>query len=140
VSSHWNEYHRRWSRLSAPLRPDADIVRQFENVVEGHEARVLLLGVTQELAHIGRSLSAIDRSEAMIANVWPGDTARAHAQKADWLSPPFADRAFTAIIGDGSLSAITWPDNYRTLLSEAARLLEPGGVIGLRLFLSPDGA
>ncbi len=138
MPSHWNEYHRRWSRLSAPLRPDADIVRGFEKIVGGHDGRVLLLGVTQELCHIGRSLSAIDRSPAMIANIWPGDTERARALRADWLSPPFADGAFTAIMGDGSLSAITWPSDYRTLFAQAARLLELGGVVALRLFLSPD--
>lgn len=105
-----------------------------------HDEAVLLLGVTQELAHIGKRLSAIDRSEAMIAHVWPGDSERANARKADWLNPPFPDRSFTAIIGDGSLSAIAWPYDYRTLLAQAARILEPGGVIALRLFKTPDGA
>lgn len=138
MPSHWNEYHRRWSRLTAPLRPDGDIVRGFEDCVASHDARVLLLGVTQELAPIGRTLSAIDRSAAMIANIWPGDTQRAHAQQGDWLAPPFGDRAFTAIIGDGSLTAISWAEDYRTLFGEAARLMEPGGVMVLRLFLSPD--
>jgi len=138
LPSHWNDYHRRWSRLTAPLRPDADIVRGFEETVRGHEDRVLLLGVTQELVHIGGTLSAIDRSEGMIANVWPGDTARARAQVANWLSPPFEDASFTAIIGDGSLSAIAWANDYRTLFAQSARLLKPGGVAALRLFLSPD--
>jgi SAM-dependent methyltransferase len=140
LPSHWNEYHRRWSRLSAPLRPDADIVRGFQNIVRGHDERVLLLGVTPELAHIGKTLWAIDRSAAMIAHIWPGDTTRAHAQEANWLHPPFGDRSFTAIIGDGSLSAVNWPQDYRTLLAEAVRLLEPGGVVALRLFKTPDEA
>jgi SAM-dependent methyltransferase len=138
LPSHWNEYHRRWARLSAPLRPDADIVRGFETIVAGHDDRVLLLGVTPELAHIGKTLSAIDLSAAMIAHIWPGDTARARAQEANWLHPPFADARFTAIIGDGSLSTLNWPGDYRTLLSEAARILERGGVAALRLFKTPD--
>lgn len=138
LPSHWNEYHRRWSRLTAPLRPDADIVRGFESIVEGHDDRVLLLGVTPELAPIGKDLSAIDRSAAMIAHIWPGDTGRARAQEANWLAPPFADASFTAIMGDGSLSAISWPQDYRTLFSQTARVLEPGGVMALRLFKTPD--
>jgi SAM-dependent methyltransferase len=138
LPSHWNEYHRRWSRLSAPLRPDADIVRGFENILAGRDGRVLLLGVTPELAHIGKRLSAIDRSAAMIAHIWPGDTERARAQEADWLAPPFADGSFTAIVGDGSLSAVNWPVDYRALFSQAARLLEPGGVAALRLFETPE--
>ncbi len=138
LPSHWNEYHRRWSRLSAPLRPDADIVGAFEKIAAGHDARILLLGVTPELAGIGQQLSAIDRSDAMIAHIWPGDTERAQARNADWLAPPFADRTFTAILGDGSLSALIWPDDYRTLFAQAARLLVSGGVIALRLFKTPD--
>jgi SAM-dependent methyltransferase len=138
VPSHWNEYHRRWSRLAAPLRPDADIVRGFEKIIAAHDASVLLLGVTPELSHIGRSLCAIDRSEAMIANIWPGDTARARARKADWLAPPFPDKSFTAIMGDGSLSAVTWQRDYRILFAEAARLLQSGGVFTARLFKTPD--
>lgn len=138
LPSHWNEYHRRWSRLTAPLRPDADIVDGFERIVEGHNEHVLLLGVTPELASIGKRLSAIDCSAAMIANIWPGDTSRAHAQEGNWLAPPFADASFSAIMGDGSLSTVNWPADYRTLLSEAARMLEPGGVVALRLFKTPD--
>jgi SAM-dependent methyltransferase len=138
LPSHWNDYHRRWSRLSAPLRPDADIVRGFEDILRGHDARVLLLGVTPELAHIGKRLSAIDRSAAMIAHIWPGDTDRALAREANWLSPPFPDAAFTAIMGDGSLSAVSWPEDYRILFAQAARLLEPGGVLALRLFKTPE--
>lgn len=137
-SSHWNDYHRRWSRLSAPLRPDADIVRGFEEHVAGRDERVLLLGVTPELAHIGRSLVAIDRSEAMIAHIWPGDTPRARAHKADWLSLPLADGSFTAVIGDGSLSTICCPGDYRIFFAQVTRVLQPGGVLVLRLFLSPD--
>jgi SAM-dependent methyltransferase len=138
LPSHWNDYHRLWSRLSAPLRPDADVVAGFEAIVAGHADRVLLLGVTQELAHIGRSLSAVDLSAAMIAHLWPGDTARARAQQGNWLALPFADRTFTAIIGDGALSTIGWAGDYRTLFAQAARVLTPGGVVALRLFLRPD--
>ncbi len=115
-------------------------MRAFEQIVAGHDARVLLLGVTPELAGIGLELSAIDRSDTMIAHIWPGDTARASARNADWLAPPFEDGTFTAIIGDGSLSAILWPRDYRTLFAHAGRLLVPGGVIALRLFKTPDDA
>ena len=38
---------------------------------------VLLLGVTPELAAIAPNLLAVDRSEMMIAKVWPGDAAGA---------------------------------------------------------------
>ena len=61
-ASHWEEFHRRWGRVKAPLRPNREIVAAFEAAVAGHTGRVLLLGVTQELADLGRELIALDRS------------------------------------------------------------------------------
>ncbi len=138
MPSHWNEYHRRWARLTPPLRPDAEVTCGFEKILAGRDARVLLLGVTPELAHIGEDLCALDRSAAMITHIWPGDTAWRRARKGDWLALPFGAEAFTAIIGDGSLSALSWPHDYRVFFAQAARVLEKAGVVAIRLFATPD--
>jgi hypothetical protein len=42
--------------------------------IAGHDARVLLLGVTPELCGIAQETVAVDHSANMIARVWPGDT------------------------------------------------------------------
>jgi len=137
-ASHWNEYHRRWSRIKPPLRPDADVVAAFANAIDANADRILLLGVTPELANIGPHVTAIDRNAAMIANIWSGDTSARRALCGDWLALPFEEGQFTAVIGDGSLSAIQYPADYRTLFAQLARVLEPGGVFVCRLFLTPD--
>ncbi|HEY5236877.1 MAG TPA: class I SAM-dependent methyltransferase [Rhizomicrobium sp.] len=137
-NTHWNEYHRRWSRIKPPLRPDADVVAAFKDAITGRTDRVLLLGVTRELADIGAHVTAIDRNASMIANIWPGDTNARRAFCGDWLKPPFGENKFTAAIGDGSLSAIQYPTDYRTLFAQLARVLKPGGVFVCRLFLTPD--
>jgi SAM-dependent methyltransferase len=137
-TTHWNEYHRRWSRIKPPLRPDADVVAAFTQALAGHNDRVLLLGVTQELANIGAHVTAIDRNASMIANIWPGDTNARRAFCGDWLALPFDENEFTAAIGDGSLSAIQYPADYRALFAQLARVLKPGGVFACRMFLTPD--
>jgi SAM-dependent methyltransferase len=137
-TTHWNEYHRRWARLKPPLRPDADVVAAFAQALAGRNDRVLLLGVTQELADIGEHVTAIDRNASMIANIWPGDTNARRALCGDWLALPFEENEFTAVVGDGSLSAIQYPADYCTLLAQLTRVLKPGGVFACRLFLTPD--
>jgi SAM-dependent methyltransferase len=139
-ATHWNEYHRRWAQLKPPLRPDTDVVAAFARALAGRDDRVLLLGVTQELANIGAHVTSIDRNASMIANIWPGDTKNRRALCGDWLALPFEENEFTAVIGDGSLSAIQYPTDYRTLLAQLARVLETGGVFACRLFLTPDEA
>ena len=136
--NHWNAYHRRWAQLRPPLRPNDEIVSAFRDAIAGQEERVLLLGVTRELADLGRATIAVDRNEAMIKHIWPGDTARRRAQHGEWLSLPLPDRSVTAAIGDGSLSAVTYPDEQRTLLNELARVLRPRGIVALRIFATPE--
>ena len=62
-SNHWQTYHRRWSGLEAPLRSNAEITEAIIRLVGDRAPRVLLLGVTPELALAfipsGRSTKAL---------------------------------------------------------------------------------
>ena len=138
TTSHWNEFHRRWARIKAPLRPNAEIVEAFETALAGHTSRVLLLGVTQELADLGNELVAVDRSAGMIENVWPGDLARRRALLGDWLHLEFPKGHFSAVIGDGSLSTIDYPTGHRALYAQLEHLLKPGGRFIVRTFATPE--
>ena len=93
--SHWENYHRLWDRLGPPLRPHQDVVAAIETLLADHAKHVLLLGVTPEFADLGARLTAIDHSEQMIANVWPGDTQDRHAERGDWLALPFPEHHFS---------------------------------------------
>lgn len=136
--SHWNDYHRAWSRIGPPLRPDADVVEAFRQAIAGHDDRVLLLGVTRELADLGKELIAIDKNEGMVANVWPGDTAQRRAETGNWMALPYAKENFTAVIGDGAANFPTYPENLRAFFAEIARVLVQGGVLALRVFARPE--
>ena len=136
--SHWAELHRRWAQVTTPLRPTPDDVESFGQVIALHRDRVLLLGATPELADLGTQTVGIDKNSAMAAHLWPGNTADRQVLGGDWLALPFARGAFSAAVGDGSLSALTYPENYRRLFSQLAEVLRPGGRVALRLYKAPD--
>ena len=138
TTSHWNEFHRRWARIKAPLRPNAEIVAAFEAALAGHRSRVLLLGVTQELVDLGAELVAVDSSAGMIEHVWPGDLARRRAYLGDWLDLKFPKGHFSAVVGDGSLSTLLYPAGHRAFYAQLEYVLKPGGRFVVRTFATPE--
>lgn len=135
---HLNIYHRAWSQLGPPLRPPPDVVTAIREQIKDRPGRALLLGVTPELAEIAPDLVAVDRNASMVAHVWPGNTASRRAIVADWRKTNFATGAFSACVGDGSLSFLTFPDETTELLRELRRILNTGGRAVIRLFLPAD--
>lgn len=97
-----------------------------------------MLGVTPELADVASQLVAVDRNFSMVANVWPGNTPSRHAMVGDWRRPTFKSATFAICIADGSLSFLAFPDEIVAVLYELTRILEKGGRIVIRLYLSPD--
>lgn len=138
--NHWLSYHEKWSRLGPPLRPDKDVIAGFRQALGARVGTALLFGVTPELADIADDLTAIDRSQPMIDHIWPGDTTHRRARRGDWLNLDFADGAFDAVVGDGSLNMLRYPDCIRTALIGVARVLRPGGRFVCRLFAAPNAA
>lgn len=138
--SHFGALYRARPRLGPPLRPNEEVIAEYERLVAGHAARVLLLGVTPGLADIGAEVEAVDKNETVIARGWPGNRDRRRAYKADWLALPFPARRFTAAVGDGALNSVGRFRDYRPLLEELERVLEPGAPIVTRVYARPaDG-
>jgi hypothetical protein len=133
----WENYHRRWRELGPPLRPHRDVVASIRAQLAGHDARVLLLGVTPELADLGQFTCAVDHSAGAAAHVWPGDTATRTVVRAEWQRIPCGAGSFSAAIGDGSLNCLAWPGGYVRLFDELARLVRPGGRSVLRVYVRP---
>jgi SAM-dependent methyltransferase len=138
VTNHWDRSPRHWSRIEPPLRPNAEVTRAFVRLAGGASARVLLLGVTSELANAFESVHAIDKSPMMLAQVWPGDSASKQATLGNWLEMPVPDDVFDGVIGDGSLSNLVYPHEVREVLARARAKLRPGGNFVCRLFERPD--
>ncbi|MGX5849693.1 class I SAM-dependent methyltransferase [Mesorhizobium sp. PL10] len=138
MTNHWDNYHRHWRLLDAPLRPTPEIVEIFERELDLVGADVLLLGVTPELAVLGRSMLAIDQSAAMISGVWAGDNVSHRAMAGNWLDLPVAGASTEAVIGDGCLSAVASKAARNRLHGEIARVLKPGGRAAIRVFAAPE--
>jgi hypothetical protein len=124
--------------LGVPLVPDVGIVARYRGLIAGRDRRVLLLGITRSLAGLGCDLTAVDFSETQIAQLWPGDSPTHRAMLADWRSLDTSGEFFSAAVGDGCLSALDWPHEYRTVLARAADALEPGGRLVVRCFIAPE--
>lgn len=147
--SHWEQHALNWRHVGLPLRPTGQDVRIMESLLAAHldqAARVLLLGVTPELARLRwpdrTHLLAVDRSAGMIQRVWPGDALALDAQviRGDWNALPLSDGCRDTVIGDGFYTPLAYPSDYRRLGRELARVLRPGGLYLIRAFVRPDAA
>jgi SAM-dependent methyltransferase len=83
----------------------------------------------------GTVLTAVDRSEKMIENVWMG--ARESAHCAEWRSVPLAAGSQHLSICDGGLSFLEYPAGIRQVAAELHRVLAPGGVSAFRMYVPP---
>jgi SAM-dependent methyltransferase len=137
-SNHWQEYHKKWSALRPPLRPNSEIIDKVRELVGERDQRVLLLGATPELALAFESVVGVDKNRGMLDNLWPGDTPTRKAVAADWLTLDGSLGRFSAAIGDGSCNAVTFPNDLSRLLEQVRDHLEPGGRFVCRIYERPD--
>lgn len=136
--NHWNDLARQWNKLASPLRPCREDVETIQQALEPGDGLCLLLGVTPEFTGLPARLVAIDNSAAMIGALWPGNQAGRNVVRGDWLDLPFAQNSFDTIIGDGSLTLLSYPLQYERLFAQLSRMLKPGGKILIRFFVSPE--
>lgn len=137
-NKYWQDFARQWNRLGSPLRPCAEDVENFRQLMGSNPGRCLLLGVTPELAEISPQLTAIDNSAAMIGALWTNRNIGNPAILGDWLDLPFAEGSYDTIIGDGCLVLLSHPVQHERFFEQLARVVSPGGKILLRVFVSPE--
>lgn len=138
MANHWDRYRRHWENLGPPLRPPPEVVAAYRAALDADDKRLLMLGVTPELAALGRELLAVDGSLGMVAAIWPGDDRRRRAILADWSRLPLADGSRQAVLGDGALSSNPFPDPTDSILAEIARVLAPDGIAAFRVYCRPE--
>ena len=135
--THWQKYHAAWSKLEAPLRPNADTLSKIRELTGATSGPVLLLGVTPELARSFDEVLAVDKNKGMIDHVWPGNSAGKKALHADWLDLEGPKSHFLAAVGDGSLNSLTTLREIRHVLERVIDLLAPAGRFACRLYERP---
>lgn len=138
VASHFRNLATEWDRLSLPLRPRAPVPGMLRQLIPDTAQRMLILGVTPEFADLAPDITALDHSEAMIAQVWPGDNDMRRAVLGDWANMPFDDDTFDIVVGDGSLTLLPYPDGIHAVLAEIRRVTRQDGRAILRTFIAPD--
>jgi SAM-dependent methyltransferase len=137
----WAAFQARWARLKPPLRANDEVVAAIGAAIgdaADGRAPALLLGVTPEYAGIAPAMVAVDWSRPMIDGIWPGDDAARRSLCADWRDLPLASGSCGAAVGDGSLSCLAWPDDYRRVFDRLAAVLRPGARLAIRCYATPD--
>lgn len=132
------DFHRRWAALRPPQRPAPQVVTAMRSFFENGAGMALQLGVTPEIAALPPSSVAVDWDAAMIRAAWPGNTSLRRAILGNWLALPLADDSVDLAFGDGCLTLLEWPHDYRLLMTNLARVLRPGGRLLMRCFVAPD--
>jgi len=136
--AHWSSFQRAFALMRPPLRPDADVVDAFRSLTRDCAEPMLLLGVTPELADLSPNLTAIDRTQAMLDFVWPGDTSQRRALVGNWLKLRLPSASFASVICDGGALAFPYPGLPTKVLRESANVLISGGRFVSRVYSSPD--
>ena len=141
----WDQIADLWRLFGPPIRPVADDLAVYQEIVDRATAsievppRVLLLGVTPELYRLcwpaDARVFALDSSAPMIEAVWQGPPDMAVA--GSWTAMPFADQSFTLLLCDAGVGLLD-PVGQGELLTEVQRVLAPGGTFAVRLF-APQG-
>ena len=138
---HWAAHASQWHKIGTPLRPGPDDValmcRMVHAYVPGQARRGVLLGMTQELWPLG-DITGVDRDPAMVDKRKAQLGANGQEILADWRQMPFEADQFDFALGDGSLNTLQYPDGYREVLGQLAKILKPGRPGLFRVFIRPD--
>jgi SAM-dependent methyltransferase len=137
TKSHWAERSQHWGRMGPPLVPNQEVIDTFLELVPA-DKKILMLGVTPQIANAYTHVTSVDSSPDMIARVWPGNTETKQSLHSDWRTVDLQNDLFDGIIGDGSINMLGYPDDIRYVLKRVYGWLKPGGSLAMRFFTRPD--
>lgn len=146
---HWNQHAKQWQWIGSPLRPADQDIRALEQALqrwhEAHRApapQAILLGVTPEIALMrwppGTRLVAVDHSQAMIREIWPGARLGYTALRAGWPTLPLLDNSQDIVVGDGCFSALSYPGEYQAAVRAVRRVIRAHGIFLMRFYIRPE--
>lgn len=149
LPDHWSKHAQQWQWIGSPLRPAPEDIELLEReLLRWHAAyplpspQAMLLGVTPEIILMrwppGTRLVAVDHSEAMIREVWPGGQLGHTALCAEWSDPPLPPASQDIIVGDGCFSVLVSRDEYRATVRAMRRVIREHGLFLMRFFIRPD--
>jgi ubiquinone/menaquinone biosynthesis C-methylase UbiE len=134
--THWADRSQHWGKIGPPLQPNQEVIDAFTALIPA-DKKILMLGVTPQIANAYQNVTAIDFSPGMIERVWPGNTDTKHAIEDDWLTVGLDDNQFEGLLGDGSINMVGYPDDIKFLFERSYRWLKPDGTFAMRFFTRP---
>lgn len=150
VETYWSKFASDWSLIGHPLRPSSEDNAIMEQMLakylctkSGVPVHAVMLGVTQEIAAMqwpeNTNILAFDREPAIIRALWPRyHSAHAAALCSNWLELPLVEGYADLVVGDGSLTLLSFPCEYQKLARELARVIAPDGIMVLRVYAAPS--
>lgn len=129
--------------IPQPLRLADQDVQMYTKVVRkwldaNAPPRVLVMGATPEFFSMAwpeeTDLLAVDRSELMLRELWPGPNEKTICE--DWTCMSLEDASRDIALCDGGLIMLDYPDQMKRLAGELARVLAVGGLFTTRAFVS----
>ena len=133
TNTHWAARSQHWGKIGPPLVPNQEVIDAFTASIPT-DKKILMLGVTPQIANAYTHVTAVDFSPPMIERVWPGNTETKQAIEADWLTVDLADNQFEGLLGDGSINMVGYPHDIKFLFERSYRWLKPGGTFAMRFF------
>jgi hypothetical protein len=149
ASGYWDTVGSDWDLIGPPLRPCPEdcaimegMVARWDRAARVAAPQAVILGVTQELVRMqwpeNTHILAIDKAEAMIQSLWPHHRlSNAAAIWSNWFTLPLVNGSADLVVGDAPLTSLIFPDEYRQVAKELARILSPGGVVFMRVSVVP---
>jgi len=129
----WEAFQATRHRLEPPLCPTPGVIAAMRDAVGSPALPILLLGVTPAIVAAFDNLVVIDWSAAA-----RGAVADAKPLDGNWLDPRLDESSLGGALGDGSLTCLSWPDDYALLFATLARLLAPGARAAIRCYAAPE--
>lgn len=150
--NYWDVLAGQFQHQQPPLRPCREDIGLYQQAIQDCASRLsssqlnaLLFGVTPEIVSlkwpVNSHLLAVEKSQPMIDRFWPGDiSGQRRVVHENWFNLELAENSLDIVIGDGVLTSLSYPDQYRQIARLISRWLKPEGRLILRVFARPPKA
>ncbi|MEJ0088316.1 MAG: hypothetical protein WDM80_00945 [Limisphaerales bacterium] len=150
MKSYWDLLADQFQHQQSPLRPCAEDVRLFHQIIRDwhreyspSRTNALLFGVTPEITNLSwpgnTFLRAIEKSQAMIDVIWPGNIPnQRQVVCGNWLDVKIEEHSLDLVVGDGFLTGLACPQQYDQIAGTISRWLKPDGLLIARLFVRTE--
>lgn len=139
MEEYWNQRSKTWAEVQPPLKPSVEDLTAFNMFITEHAPDNdigVILGATPSLYDIPTNTKiVIDFSKEMIniskqANLLKPITFKVE----NWICTSFKPNFTPVVVGDGVLTMLSYPIDYKHFFNEMSRILVKDGILIIRVF------